>query len=85
MKVEPVFETRGYNETYRQTDGYYQGNRGQNKIYWGSQGKSRIDCRKMTPKWTAVSTSYRLPFFDIGLKMNTASEQDTFSWQKNSE
>ena len=42
MKVEPVFETRGYNETYRQTDGYYQGNGGQNKIYWGSQGKSRF-------------------------------------------
>ena len=42
VKVEPVFETRRCNETYRQPDGYYQGNRGQNKIYCGSQGKGRF-------------------------------------------
>ena len=29
MKLEPVFETRGYSGTNGQIDGYYRSNRGQ--------------------------------------------------------
>ena len=39
IKVELVFESKGYNWTNRQADGYYQSNRGQNNSYYGSQGK----------------------------------------------
>ena len=42
VKVEPVFETRGYSGTNRQIDGYYWSNRGQNNSYCSSQGRDRF-------------------------------------------
>ena len=42
VKVEPVFETRGYNESKRQINGYYRSNRGQNNTDCGSQGRGRL-------------------------------------------
>ena len=43
VKVELVFETRGYSGTNRQIDGYYRSNRGQNNSYYrGSQGRGRF-------------------------------------------
>ena len=42
IKVEPVFQTRGYSVTNRQIDGYYQSNRRQNNSYRSSQGRDRF-------------------------------------------
>ena len=42
IKVEPVFESKGYNWTNRQADGYYQSNWGQNNCYCGSKRRDRF-------------------------------------------
>ena len=42
VKVEPVFEARGYNGTNSQIDDYYWSNRGQNNSSLGSQERVRF-------------------------------------------